>query len=253
MRFVAVSCVLFLLFFVVAASAAPPFQTSTATGTTLTVTYPKFSAYAAGQAGIMNFHVFDVNGTPLTNVTTNCTAHVYLPNGTHEVSQVLAYGSDEWELNMSASLMSRIGEHSLVVYCQKGAVLGGFFSGNFLVTYDGTDMTGQDALPAVLVALIPLLFAFIVLWGASLFDPEEHAALRIFSHVLSWVAVFGSLWMGTTVVIKFYNWSAFTDGVGTFGMVLGWLLFALAAYWIIYVFVKIIEAVKEKKESRMNA
>jgi TRAP-type C4-dicarboxylate transport system permease small subunit len=121
------------------------------------------------------------------------------------------------------------------------------------VTLDGTDMSGMDAFPAVLIALIPILFAFLIIWGASLFDPEEHPALRIFSHILSWVFVFGSLWIGTMVLLKFYNWTAATDAVGTFGLILGVLVFALSAYWIVYVFYKIVEAFKEKKESRLNA
>jgi hypothetical protein len=246
---------IFLFFLALCAAvvaATPPFQTST-TGSELTVTYPKFSAYPSGVATVMNFHVFDVNGTPLTNTTTNCTVHIYLPNGTHDVSTTLVYDANDWELSLSASQMSRLGEHSIIVFCQKGALVGGFLSGNFLVTLDGTDMTGQDALPGVLIAFLPLLFGFLVIFGASLFDPEEHPALRIFSHLLSFVCVFGSLWMGTLVVLKFYNWTAFTDGVGTFGTILGLLIFAVAAYWVVYIFYKVIEAIKEKKESRLNA
>jgi hypothetical protein len=192
---------------------------------------------------------FNSSGGVVSGTGGACNMSIYRGNGALESSSVMSWVGGRWVAPLNTS---GVGRHGVVFYCSQ-AGYGGFLTGSYLVSYDGTDMVGQDALPGVILALLPILFGFLVLWGASLFDPEEHPAVRIFSHLLSWVAVFGSLWMGTQVVIKFYNWSSFTDSVGTFGTILGLLVFALAAYWIIYVFVKVIQAIKDKKDARLNA
>jgi hypothetical protein len=200
------------------------------------------TVYQANVPATFSLQAFNSSGMIISNASSTCNMTIYNNTGGVEEKSYLTWDGVSWSKVVSASVMTP-GRHGVVFYCLQG-VQGGYLSGYFLVTFDGT---------GVIIALIPIIFAFLVIFGASMFDPDEHSSLRIFSHILSWVMVFTSMWLGTQVMIKFYNWSSFTDSIGVFGMILGMLVFALSAYWIVYIFYKIIAAIKEKKESRLNA
>lgn len=247
-----VRAALFLLCFVlsiVAVSAVPPFQTSGETTNSLTVTYPKLSAFPAGVSANLNFHVFDVNGTPLSNTTTNCTFHLYEANGSHVVEQALAFDGSDWEITLNGSQLSRVGEHPFVAFCQKSVLIGGFVSGAYVTTIDGVDETGDDLLPIGIIILIPLFLSFLFVVGAGLFDPEEHPMLRVGFFLAGVIFVFASLWYAGEALVKFYDWPAGVSTLSTLTYVIAAILSFIILYWLLYVVVKVIEAVKEKKEA----
>lgn len=249
MRVSAASFIICVLLCSVFAAAAPPsfVQTSEQPGE-LSVVWPKLTAYQAGVPAVFYVHVFNGTGAPVTNATTNCTFHMYESNGSHAFKSIMEWDETEWEVELNASYMSRVGEHQYIVYCEQGSV-GGFASGYLWVTLDGMDDSGMDLWPIAVIILLPLLVSFLLVFGAGLFDQEEHPMLRVGMFFAAIIFTFGSLWYAGMSLVKFYNWQDGVSAMSTLVYVIAALLAFLILYWFLYVVVKVIEAVKEKKEA----
>lgn len=235
--------VVFLLF-AVCAAAAP--QTNT---DGLSIVYPKSTAYQTGAQTTLTFQAYNASGTSLTNTTTNCTFTLYNANGSVNISGQLAY-IDTWQTTLPAS--DRIGETAYLVECAQASGIGGFVSGTFRYTIDGTDEGAADLWPVAALVLVPLLFGFLCVAGAGIFDSEEHAVLKIFLFLLAMISPLSSLLFATEAIIKFYDWTAATDTISLYVYVLGGVLIALFFYWLMYTFYVMVSTIAEKKAKRLE-
>lgn len=229
--------------------AVPPFQSSENSESELTVVYPKLGTYEAGVPVTLHAHVFDTYGRPVYNETVNCSFHLYGPTDKHVMAVTMDYDVTEWEVDLNASVMSRVGTHPYVIYCEN-ATIGGFASGSYEVTTDG--VTETTPFQWILLAFLPLIFGILLIMGARLFDPVEHWVLHVAAYLLSLVSTFASAWWAGLAVIKFTEWGAMRDAIGSWTWMSGVMIAVVAFYWMIYVFVRIVSMAAQKKDRRLE-
>ena len=245
----------FLIFFTLLLSvsvlAVPPFQSSEfASKSELSLIYPKLASYEVGINSTLHVHVFDVYGLPLLNDTTNCTFHLYNQIDKHVMAVAMDFDVSEWEVELNASIMSRIGTHSYLFYCDN-STMGGYASGSFEVTTDGT--TETTTFQWILLAFLPLVFGFLLVFGARLFDAVEHWVLHVAAYLLGLVSTFTSLWWAGLAVIKFAEWGEMQNALATWTWLSGVMIAVIAFYWMIYIFVRLVEVARQKKEKRLES
>ncbi|RLA60552.1 MAG: hypothetical protein DRR04_05340 [Gammaproteobacteria bacterium] len=244
----------FLLFFTlllcVSVLAAPPFQSSEAAAADeFTVIYPKMEAYEAGVNATIHAHVFDNKGLPVNDTTTSCEFHLYDQINKHVMAVTMAWDVTEWEVDINASVMSRVGTHPYIIYCDNGT-MGGYASTSFLVTTDGRNE--EVSFQWILLAFLPILFGFLVVFGARLFDAVEHWVLHVAAYLLALVSTFASAWWAGLAVIKFAEWGVMQNAIGSWTWMSGIMIAVIAFYWLIYVFVRLINIAAAKKEGRLD-
>ena len=230
--------------------AVPPFQSSdSVSGSEFSIVYPKLEAYAAGVNATLHAHVFNNVGMPLTNATTNCTFHLYNQIDKHVLAVAMDWDVTEWEVDVNSSLMV-VGTHPYIIYCDN-STMGGFASGSFVVTTDGRNE--EISFQWILLAFLPLLFGFLLVMGAKLFDPVEHWVLQVAAYLLALVSTFVSAWWAGLTVIKFTEWGAMQEAIGSWTWMSGLMIAVIAVYWMIYVFVKLVNIAAQKKERRLES
>lgn len=230
------------------ALAAPiPFQTSS--DTTLAIEYPKIESLQAGLPAELNTHVFDPDGVPVDNTTITCHLELYLKNGTEALQEPLGFGTDEWELTLGAGNFSTIGKYPYLIYCYN-TTIGGFVSGTIEVTTDG--VVENDGYQWLLLSLLPLIFGLLIVLGARLFDPAEHWVLHAASFLLGLVSTFVSTWFAALAVVKFTEWGEMQGALSTWTLVSGIMIAVFGAYWLIYIFYRLVKIAAMKKERRLD-
>lgn len=242
-------CLLMLLLLLPFVVAAPPFQVSDTT-TELTIIYPKQDTVQVGVPVTLHTHVFNMSGLPVSNESTNCTLHIYSTTGQHTLREQMGFDGTEWELDINATVLEEIGSHTFIIYCYDGSV-GGFASGSFMVTTDGLDEDVSFAW--MLLAFLPFLFGFLVIIGARLFDPVEHYVLQVGAYLLGLVSSFAGLWWAVLTVIKFSEWPEMQEAAAFWAWTSGVMIAVIAFYWMIYIFYKIVETIRQKKERRLES
>lgn len=230
------------------AYAAPPFQTSDS-DSELTVIYPKRDVLKVGVPVTLHTHVFNASGIPVTNETVNCTLHIYNGSGVHILNEQMGFDGVEWELDINATVLGVVGSHAFIIFCHDGFI-GGFASGAFEITTDGVVESGSDAW--VFLAFLPFLFAFLLVVGARLFDPVTHWVLHVGAYLLSLVSSFAGLWYAALVVIKFAEWGEMQEAVAWWTWAVGIMVAVFVVYWMIYVFVLLVNVAAQKKEKRLE-
>lgn len=242
------SLLFFTLLLPLAIFAQPPFQTSDLS-TQLNVVFPKLETYAVNQSATVHFHVFDVDGLPLDNTTISCYFHLYNGSDMHIYSQQMVYDVTEFEAALNTSLLSRVGEYPYTAFCYNSTI-GGYASGSFLVATDG--VTETVPFSWVLLSFLPILFGFLIVVGARLFDPLEHWILHVTAYLLSIVSTFVGSWFAVLTVVKFTEWGEMQNAFGTWTWASGLMFFAIVAYWLIYIFYRLVNVAAQKKERRLE-
>lgn len=110
----------------------------------------------------------------------------------------------------------------------------------------------NETLAVVIIPLLPLLFGFLLVFGASLFDPEEHWILSVFAYLLALVSSFASMWWLGLGVGKYYAWAEMGDAIGTWTWISGIMVVVIVFYWIIFVFHRVINIAAQRKERRLE-
>lgn len=216
----------------------------------LSVAYPKASAYPTGVPVTLEFSVFNSSGAQQSNASTSCNFTLYNPNGSVNVSGALPFVAPVWRTTLAG--IAEPGERAYTVACLQAGV-GGFVSSKLRFTIDGQDEAGADLWPVAALVLVPLLFGFLCVAGASLFTSEDHDILKIFLFLLAIVSPLASLLFATEAVIKFYDWTAATDTITFYVYVLGGVFIAVFFYWLMYAFYVMVTTIAEKKAKRLEA
>lgn len=226
-------------------AAQMPFQASAA-GAELTIIFPKKEAYLYGQPVTFHASVLNASGHPMSNVSTWCLLTIYNGSADHVLRQNMTYDTQEFEGYLNASIMSKLGENPYRILCWTASG-GGYASGTFLVTLDG-ETEPVDLFVLALFVLLPLLLSFLLVFGASLFDSEEHPMIRLAALLGGLVLSFGSLWFMGLVFVKYYDWVGGVDALSTMASVVGALILFFVLYWLLYVIISVLAEVRRKKE-----
>lgn len=188
-------------------SAAPPIktvQTLTPTLSSLIITYPEQSYITQNVAHEFNFHVYNYTGATVINnkpyTRTDCHIHIYSINGSHFINKnlVLNPNGEEFDIDLSAANLSRIGIHPYIVKCNSTGGHNGYLSNAFEVTPDGTEPTDFKAITygGLLMAIIGLITA--LLWLSTRFDTKDvslslviiNTVIKLFLILLAYVFSF---------------------------------------------------------------
>lgn len=102
------------------------------------------------------------------------------------------------------------------------------------------------------VIILPFLFGILLIIG-SVGLSQEHTALKIFMFVLSFITIFSSMHFASIIIaFRYPVLTELQDALGTTVFWAGRLLFILIAYFVIYVFVKMVHYSAQKKKEKLE-
>ena len=176
--------------------------------------------------------------TILTPILTGCSSYNYSVidvNGTAVSSSLLtSIGDDQYKFTLNES------EGDYIIKLCSGATR-------------EVKVRGKDENNMIIAAiiLIPMLLGFFLLIGATGLG-DDHVELRLFLFLLSPVMFIVSLHFGVVALVKFYNFPELENTVGAtvywFSLILG----GIVSYFFLYILIKIIHSVMEKKKDRLE-
>lgn len=242
---------LFIFFLMVAgASAIKPSIQSSEAGT-IQVTYPKLEYFKIDSSENLHFHIFNSTGHILKNDTTSCEIHIYNKSDEHIAQALLKMSSNnkDFEYVWNISGLTK-GTYPYTVFCNN-SVQAGFLSDSFELNYDGEDPK-EPSVPIAIIILLPMILAFLLIHGASTMG-DEHVVMKIATYLLSPVFFMVSFHMSMLSIIRFYNWQAMEELIGssTYWIGIG-VMGLLITYFLIYLFTKITHQAAQEKEERLR-
>jgi len=233
------------------AMAQSPGQTSQQTGLELATAFGQ--TYKINNDLNMFIHVFNsTNGLQITE-DISCYYNLYnhqLP-GVQQVSTgTLTQFGAGYNQTLPGSLLNVTGKYAVVSWCNSSSV-GGWIEYDFDVTTDGLPKNSVPSGLFSVLAVIPLLFAFMFLFGAFSLA-EEHSALRIFLFLLSTMMILLCLYFTTISVIRFYEFPELQEAIGTTTYWMAWLIVFIVTYFLIYFVWKAFDSANKGKIERLN-
>jgi hypothetical protein len=175
MRFNKSGCILLLILISVVAfsqisSAQPPLQRTVIIAQGIQIESPIIEFHQANTT--FDFHIHAHNGTDgilLTNVTTNCTIHIYDPiTGEHIFQSLMGFSSNlfDFDIEVNAGNFTQLGQYAVLFYCEVPGEIGGFLEHSFTVTNITTTIgTPESIMYFLLTIAVFSMFVFSV-WGA---------------------------------------------------------------------------------------
>lgn len=170
-------------------TAQPPFQQTTASDTVVIVESPVIEYIKLAQD--FQFHAHAHSGTDgeiLTNLTSNCTIHLYSPNnGEHLVEQLMDFDDNnfDFKLDVLGTNFTEIGQYSAYIYCDyNGTDLGGgFLQYPFYVNPLGEELTVAKTIQYSVIFLFSILlfFGFLIL---GIYLPSENNRDKVTGYIL---------------------------------------------------------------------
>ncbi len=129
-----------------------------------------------------NSHVFNLsNGVAMGNGTASCYLYLFNKTGESLISdKPVLFGNDiyDFTIEIDGNNFTELGVYSYIFQCNT-TDLGGFASGSFIVTADGTKNTEADSLKLIAALLGILILTSIFIKLAFKLD-EEHYLLKLF-------------------------------------------------------------------------
>lgn len=113
------------------------------------------------------------------------------------------------------------------------------------------EVKGDDNMLLGIIALIPIIFGCMMMFGAfSLGD--EHNALRIFLFLLAPVTVWSGLHFASIAIANIYGITEMQTFLSTTTYWMGVLFFLLVSYFVIYLLIKLVHTAAQKKQERLE-
>jgi len=234
--------------------AIPPVTQASTNDNELTVIYPKTETFKADVPIDFHIHVFNSSGHALNTSKVGCYMHIYNETNNHIFIGNFTQDSNGVDLKvaLNSSVMSQ-GTKSYIISCGgiSPQIEQGFLSSSFYTTTDGFAKSSEPSSMFGSLILVPLFFAFLLLFGAFSLA-EEHSALRIFLFLLSTLMILLTMHFTLLSVIRFYNFTALQDVIGTTTYWMSWTLTLIVTYFIIYFVWKAFDSAYKGKIERMN-
>lgn len=220
----------------------------------LIVAFPPFRVYKQNTDIIFNFHVYNQStGVPITNDSTKCSLNLFDNTGNHVVkNRDLVYDAEgtDWEINLSASNFSRLGEYGFIATCNS-SVIGGFDEHTFIVTEDGEEHKVYDPLAGFSIVLFLLLFNILLFVLPFMTKFTNNPASSYIIRHLIWIMGLFMLWFNMTL----FRTIAIKSKLGIDNFLLAyWWMFTLAAYASIFImiYVTLVGVVNLMKQARIK-
>lgn len=236
-------------------SSAPPSTPFEDTQGSLYVISAHSPTLKYGDNVILYFNVYSINGTQLNNTQFNCTIHLYnWSDGKHLYEGGLAthsYAELEYEINYSLFTHKQNYEYLITCWTLPLKSEWGYSRNSFKLSTTGEIINYEGFAIAVVLILLPLIFAFLLLYWV-LHLGEEHTSLKIGLVLFTLTSFFFSLWTATETVIKFFEWDSMQDLLTTALWIYGLLFFVIFSYWSIYLITKAFESARKKRAEKLN-
>jgi hypothetical protein len=187
------------------------------------------------------------NNDSICGSGTICNITINYPNNTNYVNNKLMTNNNVY-FNYTLSNANTSGEYQTIVYCSNG-VSNGYSFFTFKLNYSGDNE--QPSAFLTIILLLPLLFAIVFMIG-SLTMGTDHVALKIFLFLLSLCSYFISAYFGIISLVKFYVFPELNDALALSVVVIGFILFAVVCYFVMYIFQKAVHAVAQKKKEELE-
>lgn len=256
--------VFLLIFLVPTISAVPPFQaTNLVSSNSLQIETPVFDVVKINQNYTFHFHVFNVNGSFLTNASTSCILHIYdFQTGDHILQQSAVMDSNmiDFDVSINDSLLTKEGNYFRLIQCNTSSY-GGFLGTQFKVGYSMREASVQDAIiNSVIIFLLVIFFITCLTWalvtdgenkftmgpeGDTFLELNYGKYLKLFLYLLSYLFFWMLTWSIWQVVDKFALSSTFTE-------VLKLLFIIETIFWpILIIAIVVIGFVKQVSDSEI--
>ena len=139
----------------------------------------------------VNVHVFNLStGLPLTDVTTSCELNIYNKTGNSILNSIMAFDNNPsnkmFNHTVLSSNFSNLGLYPFIVHCNTSSV-GGFHTGDFLVTNTGKAEQPINIGVATVLMIIAALFIFLLM--SNFIDGLQHPYLRLFFLIMTMIIV----------------------------------------------------------------
>jgi len=188
--------------------AQPPFQEGGTGG--LEIEFQKFEYFQINNSFMVNAHVYNNTGYPLTNETVSCIFHAYNRNGTHAIEASMSFdGEIDFYYNIPAEAFTG-GKASWIISCNDSAY-GGFSGGPAVVNLSGFEPNLAQILGSIFLLVVVSGLIFVINYKYSKTDFESWGDNIISSHKN----------MGTTMV-KGFTYNIFKD-LFLWNWALGWV------------------------------
>jgi hypothetical protein len=219
-------------------SSAVPIQLSVNQDVGIDIEYPHYDVVKVNSSFLLYTHAFNKsNGLILTGTTTDCNLHLYGSLGDRIYNEDFNESGREFNLTVGADVLTKLGIHTYIIHCN-ATDIGGFASGNFMVTEGGVEITeARSNMINGLMMVLVLLF-FISLF--CLFKIENY------------IGKFVSYWVShiLIILISFVAWQIGVEGLlggvaltGIF-RIMFWIftiavfpMIILSISWIVYIHV----------------
>ena len=233
----------------------PVTQISTENEVNLQIEYPKIEFVPYGINWNWNMHVFNYTNALMTNKTTDCDLHLYAYNGAELYYGMFSYLDHQFYLNISGSdlniaLPNQLSIVPYLIHCNSTNGDAGFVSSAFYITPSGNDNTKGEYIMLGLI-LIPLLFAFLLISIIKSLN-ETHDVLKIFLMLGSLIMFFLSLNFGLYGVANYMNYPQVQELIGNITYWVGWILFIIVTYFMIYIFKKLVHHSAQKEDEKFE-
>lgn len=201
------------------------------------------------------FHIYNSSGNWLNTSQYTCVFHLYnWSNGQHLYEgNVGNHSTTESEYILNYSYITDKKKYDYIIYCSGtgSQTEKGYLKNYFILTSTGEEITYQEYVFSGLLMILPILFAFLILyWTFNL--GEEHSVLKIGLSLFSVTNIFLSLLFALETLVKFFEWEQMQDIITTSLWIYGILLFVLFSYWFMYLIKKATETIAEDKEKRLD-
>ena len=146
-------------------------------------------------------HVFNIsNGIPITNASTNCSLHLFYPNGTHMVKAQMSYYEEsdvvnEWEYSIKSGNLTQVGDnYNYLVQCNSSS-LGGFTKGEFDLINNVVDVSVGSAILYVSLFIVLFFVFFMNIWFINRLPEKNNQDEEGKFISINWLKYLrGSLW-----------------------------------------------------------
>lgn len=102
-----------------------------------------------------------------------------------------------------------------------------------------------------IIILLPLLFAFILIYGVDKLS-QEHNVLRLFAFLLSFICLFASFHFGMVAIIELYDLEVFQDLIGSTIYWITMIFFVFLIYFLLWILKNAFDLMAQKKKDKYN-
>lgn len=196
------------------------------------------------------FHAFNSTGYRLSAPTTNCSVHIYNQSGVHVIEDKASMIGDDYVVVMGNNITLKPAIYAYIIYCTN-IYQAGYISDSFELAFDNPQNTSIGGYPLAVIMLLPIILAFILLFGAKLL-PDDHAILKAAVLVFSLILFLVSFAYSIQVTGRYYNFPSLMTDFGWGMYLIGGFLFVIFTYIVVYIgyqiYLLIAETIEQRKE-----